>query len=99
MRVSTLKLRQLRQQIDQVDDRLLRLLSRRAALAAHVGALKRRRGRPVYDGHREAAILRRVTRRHDGPLPTTAVRAIFQRIVEASRRVQERAQRGRAPGG
>lgn len=82
------RLKLLRQQIDRVDLQLLRLLSRRAALAVRIGRLKRTRGLRVFDGRREGEILQRLVQANRGPLPKAAVRRIFHEIVRQHRVLQ-----------
>jgi chorismate mutase len=77
-----------RRRIDTIDEQLLRLLNSRSACAVEVGRLKRRLGLPVYSPDREAAILERVTRESPGPLEPTAVRRVFERIIDESRRLE-----------
>ena len=81
----------LRRQIDQVDTQILRLLNRRAKLGLQVGRLKKRQSRRVFDPTREQAILRRVSRASHGPLSAPAVRAIYQQILRAIRRLEQSA--------
>lgn len=87
-RMSSRNLKPLRQRIDRLDVQLLRLLNRRAAVARQVGAVKRHAGHPVYDGMREAQILRRLARMTHGPLPAASVRRIYRAILAASRRLE-----------
>ena len=82
-------LQQLRQRIDQVDRRLLRLLNRRAGLALRVGRLKKRHGRSLFDPRREQAILRQLTAANRGPLPAPAVRVIYREILKQVRRLEQ----------
>ncbi len=78
----------LRRQIDRIDLELLRLLNARATLALRVGQVKRQRRQAVFDPRRERAVLRRIVASTDGPLPTAAIRAIFQGILRQSRSLQ-----------
>ena len=78
----------LRKHIDQVDRQLLRLLNQRARLALQVGGLKARRGAPIFDGRREAAIVRRLLQANGGPLRATSIREIFREILRHSRELE-----------
>ncbi|MGH9942451.1 MAG: chorismate mutase [Pyrinomonadaceae bacterium] len=80
-----------REEIDAVDQELLRLLNHRASLAAEIGRQKARAGLPLCDPVRETEVLRRVHGANAGPLDGRALAKIFQRIIRESRRVQERA--------
>jgi len=77
----------LRREIDAVDDALLELINRRAALAGRVGALKQ--GAPVYRPEREAEILGRVQKHNPGPLPAERVAGIFGEVISACRGLEE----------
>ena len=79
----------LRQEIDAIDDEILRLLSRRAALALQVGQVKKREGKRVFDPEREKAVLRRVAAANKGPLSTTAIEHIYREIVRQHRRLAQ----------
>jgi len=74
-----------RGRIDDIDRQLLGLLNQRAALALEVGQAKRETGAPVFVPEREHAILERLLRLNEGPLPAEAVRAIWREIFSAAR--------------
>jgi chorismate mutase/prephenate dehydratase len=80
----------LRQQIDRIDDQLLRLLSRRAELALAIAEQKARSNAEVYAPGREKGVLERLARANPGPLPAPLVRAIFREIISASRSLEQR---------
>ena len=84
-------LQQLRQQIDRLDRRLLRLLNQRARLGLAVGRLKKRHGLKLFDPVRERDILARVTRATQGPLSGAAIRAIYRQILQQTRRTEHAA--------
>jgi chorismate mutase / prephenate dehydratase len=77
-----------RARIDEIDRQLLRLLSQRAELSLEIGRAKRQSGEPVLVPEREQEILDELTRLNSGPLPATAVRAIWSEILSASRGLQ-----------
>jgi chorismate mutase len=81
-----------RARIDEVDAELLRLLNRRASLAARIGAFKRHAGLPLLDAVRERDVIARACRDNRGPLDDSAVVEIFRRVIIESRRVEERAE-------
>ncbi len=86
----------LRRRIDDLDRRLLELLNERARCALWIGEIKRRMGRAVYDPGREAEVVRRAAEGNGGPLEDEAVRRLFERILDESRRLERTAG---APGG
>lgn len=81
-------LKQLRKQIDRIDLQLLRLLNKRADYVLRIGELKKREGRPIFDGQRETEVLRRLRRSNDGPLPVGSVQQIFRAVLQQSRRLE-----------
>src|SRR5512138_3857771 len=79
----------LRKRIDRIDDQLLRLLNRRAALAMEIAARKAKTNALVYAPGREKGILERVMHTNGGPLRPDDVRAIFGEIISASRGLEQ----------
>ena len=77
-----------RRRIDAIDEQLMRLLNSRSACALEIGRIKRRLGLPVYSPEREAWILDRVERENPGPLDARAVRRVFERVIDESRRLE-----------
>ncbi len=77
-----------RNEIDQIDAELLRLLNIRARLALKVGALKQAQHLPFCDPDRERVVLERLRDMNSGPLDERAVGKVFRRIIRESRRVQ-----------
>ena len=89
--VDALDIEALRQQIDEVDELLVALLNRRASLAAQVGRVKASGGNgaeEVYRPDREARVFDHVLSATAGPLPGSALRAIYGEILSACRGVQ-----------
>lgn len=80
-----------RTEIDEIDIELLRLLNRRARLAAEIGAIKRAAGVPVPDPEREREVIMRLCRANAGPLDERAVARLFRHVIRESKRVEERA--------
>ena len=78
----------LRRRIDQIDDQLMRLLNSRSACAVEIGRIKRQIGMAVYQPEREKWILERAERNNPGPLDSGAVRRVFERVIDESRRLE-----------
>ena len=75
-----------REAIDRIDDEILRLLSKRGAEAAEIGRIKVGQGESdahAYRPEREAAVLRRMQEGNPGPLPDSAVAAVFRAVMSA----------------
>lgn len=78
-------LESLRARIDELDDQLLTLISRRAALAQEVARVKEALGNggSCYRPEREAAILRKVIGANPGPLSGEEVARLFRELMSA----------------
>lgn len=77
-------LQQLRQQIDELDARIVELLNRRAEVVVAVGRAKQSDGTPIYAPDREQAVLDRVSQRNTGPLPDKTLQAIYRELMSGS---------------
>lgn len=80
-----MRLEDVRDRIDQVDQRLLELISERAQLAHRVGEIKRAEGGDTqfYRPEREAQVLRRVQGLNQGPLDDGSIAWLFREIMSA----------------
>ena len=80
----------LRQRIDEIDDRILELVSERARLAEEVARAKAQQGQhhQVYRPEREAEVLRRLTQHNSGPLTDEQVTVLFREVMSACRALQ-----------
>jgi chorismate mutase/prephenate dehydratase len=81
-------LKRLREAIDAIDRQLVERLNERARLVAEIGRLKQDFGAPVFQPEREAEVIRGVLRANQGPLPDSAVEAIYREIMSAARSMQ-----------
>ncbi len=77
-----------RKRIDDVDERLVKLLNERARYVLEIGALKKRLRMPVYEPQREREILENVRRHNGGPLDYEALKRVFERIIDEGRSIQ-----------
>ena len=78
-----------RAKIDELDKILVDLLNQRADYALQIGEIKKARGIKVHAPERERWILEEVQALNKGPLSDEAIRRLFERIIDESRR-QER---------
>jgi chorismate mutase len=83
-----LAIERLRANIDQVDEVLLKLLNQRAKWALEIGEVKKQAGLPIYQPDREARVLEHVLGVNRGPLRSDAIRRLFERIIDESRRLE-----------
>lgn len=80
------KLKQLREQIDRLDDELLKLANQRAALAQQIGHLKE--DGVVLRPEREAQVLQRMQKQNAGPLSNTAIAQLFTEVMSQCRALE-----------
>lgn len=85
------ELNRLRDAIDRVDEVIVRLLNQRAKYAIEIGETKAVLGMPIYAPEREKAVLQHVFETSEGPLDGFAIRRLFERIIDESRRVEREA--------
>jgi chorismate mutase len=78
-----------RSRIDELDRKLVELLSQRAQAAHEIGKLKRGAGMPIYEPDRERTVFSNVQSINPGPLPDRDLRRIFERIMDIMRQIQQ----------
>jgi chorismate mutase len=78
-----------RKKIDEVDRRLVELLSERARAAVEIGRLKRNTNLPIYEPDRERIVFENVQVTNQGPLPGRDLVRIFERIIDVMRNIQK----------
>ena len=85
----------LRNDIDRVDEVLVRLLNERARCVCEIGRLKKEVGMEVYQPDREKQVLLHVRAiASEGPLGPDAVARLFERIIDEARRLERRVVHG-----
>ena len=81
----------LRLRIDQLDEKLVDLLTERANCALQIGKLKHDLGLEVYQPDREAQVLHHVQEHGKltgSPLEGAAIARVFERIIDEARRIE-----------
>jgi chorismate mutase len=78
-----------RKKIDEVDRKLVALLSERAQAAAEIGKLKRNTSMPIYEPDRERVVFENVQAANPGPLPGRDLVRIYERIIDVMRNIQK----------
>jgi chorismate mutase len=66
----------------------VRLLNKRAISATKIGHIKREYDVPVYVPSREEDVISHVQEVNQGPLGNNAIRRLFERIIDESRRLE-----------
>jgi len=78
-----------RKKIDEVDRRLVELISERARAVVEIGKLKRDTSLPIYEPDRERIVFENVQKANRGPLPGRDLVRIYERIIDVMRNVQK----------
>jgi len=78
-----------RKKIDDLDRRLVALLSERARAAVEIGKLKRNTNLPIYEPDRERIVFENVQDANRGPLPGRDLVRIYERIIDVMRNIQK----------
>jgi chorismate mutase / prephenate dehydratase len=83
-----MSIKDIRDEIDNLDIRILKLLNKRANNAIKIGKLKGVEKKPVYAPGREKHVTDRLKEENSGPLSDRNVTAIFNEIISASRSLE-----------
>ena len=78
-----------RKKIDDLDRKLVALLSERAQAAVEIGRLKRNTSMPIYEPDRERTVFANVQGANPGPLPGRDLVRIYERIIDVMRNIQK----------
>ncbi len=82
------ELKQLREKINRVDERVLDLLNSRAGLAKRIGKIKQEFTEQVYFPGREEQIFERLENLSLGPFPVESIKPVFREIISACRSLE-----------
>ena len=77
-----------RSEIDQLNLQLVELLNRRSRCAIEIVKIKQKMNLGIYDPKREDEVIRLVQEATRGPLSKAAIKRLFERIIDESRRVE-----------
>ena len=78
-----------RQKIDEIDRKLVLLISERAQAALEIGRLKREAGFPVYEPDRERLVFENLHLSNPGPLADRDLLRVYERILDVMRQIQQ----------
>ena len=79
-----------RQTIDEMDEQIVQLISKRAEAAKAIGDIKRQGVLPVYEPQRETEVFEHVKRVNPGPLTSEQIVDVYMRIIDVMRTLQRR---------
>ena len=77
-------LESLREEIDQIDSEIVKLLNLRVSKACDIGKIKQLKGVDPYDPAREEQVFTKLSSYSDGPLRKGSLRAVYREIISAS---------------
>ncbi len=87
-------LAQYRDEIDEVDRKLVRLLNERTQIVEKLGRVKAEMEFPVYEPKREDQVYANIEASNGGPLPADSLKRLFERIVDEMRNLQRMKRKG-----
>lgn len=82
------ELAELREQLDQIDDKITELYEKRMEICARVGEYKIRSGKKVFDRQREKEKLADVASKVQGEFNRKGIREVYQQLMSMSRKLQ-----------
>jgi UPF0755 protein len=85
----------LRDEIDQIDKRIVDQLNERTLFSIMIGRIKRSIGLPTYAPEREKEIAEKINSYAKEPLSKEALQRIYERIIDESRAVQKEEAEGK----
>ena len=77
--------------IDEIDRKLVELLNERSRCALEIGKLKHAANLPLYQPEREKEVLENAEHSNPGPLTDSAIRRLFERIIDEARSAERAA--------
>jgi len=78
------ELESLREEIDQIDSEIVKLLNLRVGKACKIGKIKQLSGVDPYDPAREEQVFEKLAGYSDGPLREASLRTVYREIISAS---------------
>ena len=82
------ELAELREQLDQIDDKIAELYEKRMEVCAQVGEYKIKSGKKVFDRQREKEKLADVASKVKGDFNSKGIREVYQQLMSMSRKLQ-----------
>jgi chorismate mutase len=79
-----------RKKIDDMDEQIVQLISKRAEAAKAIGDIKRQSTLPVYEPQRERDVFEHVKALNPGPLADAELIHVYERIIDVMRTLQRR---------
>lgn len=84
------RIQELRQQVDDINLKILDLLNQRASVVSQIGKVHTELGNSFYDPAREANMLQALEMANQGPFSNDTIKALFREIFRASMDLEEK---------
>ncbi|PTG11351.1 chorismate mutase, partial [Staphylococcus chromogenes] len=78
-----------RKEIEDINEQILTLLSKRGELAKKIGEEKRKQSTVIYDPQREKEMLNSLIDKNQGPFNDNVIKQLFKEIFKASTDLQK----------
>ncbi len=95
--ISSMNIDDWRKKIDEIDLEMVRLMNQRSRCAIEIGKIKEKRNIDVYDPKREQQVLQNVQGVAKGPMSREAMKRLFERIIDESRRAEREHRQKHSP--
>ena len=83
------ELKELRKKIDELDQKIVKLLNQRAEIVLEVGRTKQDKQLKIHSPERERAILQNLQKNNPGPFPNETLKLIYEEIISACVALQQ----------
>ena len=84
------EIKELRKELDKINNTLLKLFNQRAEIVQKIGRIKEENNLPFYDPEREQKMFEKLADKNNGPFPTETIIHLFKEIAKASVKLQEK---------
>lgn len=82
-------LNKLRDEVDFIDEELVKYFNKRTIRSVLIGRIKRSLKLPTYNPEREKEISVKISKHNEGPLSLESLQRIYERIIDESRAIQK----------
>lgn len=89
-----IQLAEFRQQIDDIDLKILALLNQRGKIAQQIGIVKKMSSLAIVELQREQQVVSNMLAANEGPLPNDSVERLFSSIMIEMRNLQRERKEG-----
>ena len=74
--------------IDEIDEKLLNLVNKRAEYAIEIGKIKARDNIEICDPEREKNLISRIHKLNKGPFSNNAVQHFFEALIQETKKLE-----------